>query len=129
MGKDVFGKEFTNGGDGEYSDCPEDAVDFEVQDGYTLIGGDAFSNCVSLKTIKLPKSIKKINEYAFDNCSSIQKIDLPPSLTTLGKYAFENCSSLEEILIQGPIPLIPKGTFYNCYCLSSVVLPESIQSI
>ena len=68
--------------------CPKDPVDFEVKDDYTIIGEWAFEDCVSLKTIKLPKSIKTINESAFYNCSSLQTIDLLPSLTTLGDDAF-----------------------------------------
>ena len=75
-------------------DCPRDAVDFEVKDGYTIIGECAFQNCVSLKTIKLPKYIKTINASAFFKCMLLQTIDLPLSLTTLGMAAFYNCSSL-----------------------------------
>jgi len=112
-----------------YGDCPKHAVEFVVKDGYTVIGWAAFDSCSSLKTIQIPKSIKRINTWAFRDCSLLQKIVLPPSLMILGESAFKNCASLEEIIIQGPIPLIPKETFKNCYRLKSVVLPESIQSI
>ena len=81
----LFYKEFSG------DDGPKDALDFEVKDGYTIIGWNDFDACVSLKTIKLPKSIKSISTGTFHNCSLLQKIDLPPSLTTLGICAFKNC--------------------------------------
>merc|ERR1740124_1116569 len=89
----------------------------------------AFQNCSSLQKIDLPPSIKTINRGAFSNCSSLETIDIPPSLTTLGERAFDNCGSLEEVFIQGPIPLIRRRTFENCYRLKNVVLPKSILSI
>merc|ERR1740124_1249392 len=89
----------------------------------------AFQNCSSLQKIDLPPSIKTINRGAFSNCSSLETIDIPPSLTTLGERAFDNCGSLEEVIIQGPIPLIRRRTFENCYRLKNVVLPKSILSI
>jgi len=125
-------KEFTNGNgyDGRclvYSDCPKDAVDFVVEDGYTIIGVWAFSDCVSLKTIKLPKSIKIINYKAFFNCSSLQKIDLPPSLTTLGDAAFEFCSSLQKIDLPPSLTTLSGSTFKYCSSLKEITGPPSLK--
>jgi len=119
-------KEFTNGGCGVYSDCPKDAVEFEVKDGYTLIGDSAFYNCESLKTVKLPESIKTINEDAFYNCSSLQKIDLPLSLTTLGDSAFQNCSSLQKIDLPLSLTTLGKYTFSGCSSLKEINGPPSL---
>jgi len=119
--------EFTNGGWGVYRDCPEDAVDFEVQDSFTIIGDFAFYDCVSLKNIKLPKSIKSINKIAFYNCSSLQKIDLPPSLTTLGDYAFENCSSLQKIDLPPSLTTLSDSAFENCRSLKEITGPPSLK--
>jgi len=119
-------KEFTND---YYSDCPKDAVEFEVQNSYTKIGGWAFYNCVALKTIKLPKSIKRINKYAFFNCSSLQTIDLPPPLTTLDDHAFSDCSSLQEIDLPSSLTTLRDEVFAGCSSLHKINLPPSLITV
>jgi len=125
-------KEFTNGNDSaydRYTDCPKDAVEFEIKDGYTIIGESAFKDCVSLKNIKLPKSIKRINTNAFYNCSSLQKIDLPSSLTTLGDHAFFNCSSLQSIVLPSSLTTLGYQAFFNCTSLQKIDLPPSLTTL
>jgi len=119
--------EFTNGGPLAYSDCPKDAVEFEVQDGYTRIGHAAFSYCRSLKTIKLPNSIKFIDRAAFFNCLSLQKIDLPSSLTALGDVVFYNCTSLQKVNLPPSLITLGKDVFGYCSSLKEINGPPSLK--
>ena len=61
------------------------------------LGGYAFRNCSSLKTIALPASLTSIGEYAFEDCSSMTSVALPAGLTSLGVGAFYGCDSLTSI--------------------------------
>lgn len=63
------------------------------------IGKWMFSNCSSLKSILLPTSIKKIDDFAFYNCSSLLEIHIPPKVQEIGETPFLNCLSLEKIEI------------------------------
>ena len=60
-------------------------------------GTGAFSGCISLKKVTLPKQIKKICGSTFHSCSSLEKIVLPYGVEEIGSYAFCGCSSLEEL--------------------------------
>ena len=122
----LFYTEFSND---DYGDCAEDAVDFKVKDGYTIIEEGAFQDCESLKTIKLSKSIKIINSRAFYNCSSLQKIDLPPSLTMLDDRAFQNCSSLQKFDLPLSLMTMSSYVFVNCSLLQKIVLPPSLTTL
>ena len=129
----LFYTVFTNGYDRRrgyfYSDCPKDAVYFVIKDRYTILGEKAFWNCVSLKTIKLPKSIKTINRYAFFNCLSLETIVLPPSLMTLGDRAFVNCSLLQTIVLPPSLTTLGDYAFVNCSSLQNIDLPPSITTM
>ena len=63
------------------------------------IGSEMFSDCSSLRIIKLPLKTKAICDYAFLNCSSLQKIQMPASTKEFGKQMFQNCLSLEKVYL------------------------------
>ena len=54
------------------------------------IGHYAFYNCVSLKEVTLPASLKEIGEKAFANCMNLREIVLPAGVK-IRAYAFQNC--------------------------------------
>lgn len=59
------------------------------------IGGEAFSNCVALKDIKLPEGLMSIGPCCFYN-TGISKIEIPSSVVNINGGAFSHCSSLNE---------------------------------
>jgi len=60
----------------------------------------AFCNCTSLKEVRLPKTLKTIDEFAFGN-TAIESIVIPESVTKLDRYAFGSCKQLKDIYIEG----------------------------
>ena len=106
-----------------------------VPEGVTKIGesscyGDhAFSNCESLQSITLPKSIIKIEESAFFNCKNLQSITLPKDVISIGSHAFSNCSSLRSITLPESVTKIERAAFSDCSSLRSITLSENLKTI
>ena len=60
-------------------------------EGTKRIEDGAFSGCMSLPSIELPKQLEYIGNYAFDNCHSLSKIVIPSKVTYIGDMAFAFC--------------------------------------
>ena len=60
----------------------------------TSIEDGAFSGCLSLKNVEIPRSVGTIGDYAFSSCKTLEKIIIPNNVKSIGNYAFNNCSSL-----------------------------------
>lgn len=60
-------------------------------EGTKRIEDGAFSGCMSLPSIELPKELEYIGNYAFDNCHSLSKIVIPSKVTYIGEMAFAFC--------------------------------------
>ncbi len=58
------------------------------------IGGWAFDNCSSLKSITIPDSVTSIGYRAFFYCESLTRITIPDSVTSIGDGAFDYCDNL-----------------------------------
>lgn len=61
------------------------------------IGNMMFSSCSSLKSVILPKNLKKISDYAFAGCISLKEITIPQTISEIGEFPFDRCSSLDRI--------------------------------
>lgn len=61
------------------------------------IGAYAFSYCIDLTEITIPKGVASIGEFSFDQCEKLETIDLPSRITSIGIGAFGECTSLKHI--------------------------------
>ena len=95
----------------------------------TSIGGNAFSNCISLTSITIPSSVTSIGNYAFQYCYSLTQFTIPNSVTSIGEGAFYNCSSFTSIGIPSSVTSIGYQAFSNCISLTSITIPSSVTSI
>ena len=113
-----------------------------IPDGITTIGYAAFANKREnvnniqyandndkLISVKIPNSVKSINDFAFYNCTKLKIINIPNSVTSIGGGAFERCKSLTSITIPNSVTNIEKEAFYGCSSLSSITIPNSVTSI
>ncbi len=75
-----------------------------IRDSVVTIGMLAFKNCSSLETVTIPasSSLETIGNEAFSECINLKNINLPTSLKTIGRWAFSDCHSLESLWI-GPL--------------------------
>ena len=91
------------------------------------ISWGSFAECVNLKSITLPPSVKTVDGRAFYECRSLAEVNLPEGLQRINASAFSECKSLVGVNL--PQGLISLGTaaFYNCTALESIVLPDGMQ--
>lgn len=75
-----------------------------------------------IKEIKLPESVKKIEDYAFCCRLGIKEISLPKGLKHIGNSAFECCRNLATVEIKGTLDYIGKSAFMDCTALKSITL-------
>lgn len=65
----------------------------------TYLLDNAFSNCITLQSITLPKSIKYIGNYAFSGCTSLTLMVIPDSVSQIGGAILQGCTALEALTI------------------------------
>ena len=99
--------------------------------GYTAYVSGFTSNRTD---VVIPSTIKgytvnTINGMAFKDCLKLKRITIPDTVKYLGRYAFENCISLEFVDLGKGIEEISEGTFKNCQSLKSFTVPEQITYI
>jgi len=95
----------------------------------TVIGKEAFYNCINLISIILPDSVTAIGNEAFSYCTGLAAITLPDSVTTIGNGAFSDCTSLTAITLPDNITAINDSAFYKCSSLTSIIMGDSVTSI
>ena len=84
-----------------------------------VVGNYMFYNCRSLTSLKLPKTVKKIEQYAMQYCKSLQKCTLPESLSEINDKAFAN-TSLSEVTFPASLTSIKYKAFSECSDLKTL---------
>lgn len=95
-----FGRNLQYLGSAVFSGC---AALQRVQLTYTSIHKlqDAtFKDCVSLKKISVPDTVKKIGENCFSGCSSLNVFEFHSKVSEIGLGAFEGCTALEVVRLR-----------------------------
>ena len=103
-----------------------------------ILGPHSFADLDKLLTIKLPKSVKYIDQ-AFNNCSQLRSVEMPENLICVGDTtnrlnmgdnigAFRNCTNLEEIIFHN-CEKIGGNAFYQCNSLQEITLPKNLKHV
>ena len=93
------------------------------------IGDEAFRNCITLRSLRLPDGIKKIGKQAFEGCTNLASIDLGSGLEEVDWRAFCGCTSLASVVLPESMKEIGEGAFAGCTGLLSAVIPERVKRI
>ncbi|MBD5160180.1 MAG: leucine-rich repeat protein [Ruminococcus sp.] len=103
--------------------------DIVIPDSVTSIGECAFSDCISLTSVKIPDNVTSIGEYAFSDCSNLISVEIPDSVTSIESDIFSGCSGLTSIEIPDSITNIEYSAFQKCSSLTSIEIPDSVISM
>ena len=57
-------------------------------------GRVAFTDCLGLTKIKMPKSIKTIARWAFSGCVSLAEVHIPAGIESIDSEAFALCPNV-----------------------------------
>lgn len=63
--------------------------------GITVLPVRAFSNCDSIKEVKIPVGVTVIGESAFYHCDNLKAVEIPDSVNRIGHSAFNECNNLK----------------------------------
>ena len=99
----------------------------------TSIGKRAFAyeNCAvngTIKSIKIPKTAKKIGSEAFIYCMNIKKIKIPKGVTSIGDKAFYFCEALGSVSLPETLQSVGKEAFWNT-SLKNISIPKRLTKI
>lgn len=115
-----------------FSDCRSlESIDLS-NSSITEIPKNAFSNCTSLKTVKLPPTVTKIADDAFANCKKLEEIQGLSNckISEIGTDAFAGCYNLKMFdLSSATITALPDSLCNNMYAVTTVRLPKTLTSI
>lgn len=90
-----------------------------------FIGIEAFEDCESLISVKIPNSVNGIEDYAFHGCQTLPSITIPDSVTSIGNQAFDSCNSFKSVTIPNSVMSIGDNAFRRCESLTSIAVDDN----
>ena len=93
------------------------------------IGSLAFFGCGQLTSVSIPAGVTKIGDGAFSYCSSLQSVVIPAGVTEIERYTFSECRSLQSVSLPAGITTIGESAFSRCHKLTSVSIPGNVREI
>lgn len=111
--------------DGAFSNCTS-LESIKLPKTLSIIGKMTFAGCHALKSITIPDSVSTISDYAFFDCRALTNVKLGKTLKSIGKYAFENCITLPEIKIPASVTSIDDGAFSSCDVLTKLTVESNV---
>ena len=85
------------------------------------IGFRMFWSCPNLQSIKLPQSVKIVDNDAFLNCQSLVSVIIPEGVTEMRSLVFRSCKALEQLKLPSTLTCIGDGLVKDCTSLKSVL--------
>ena len=75
------------------------------------------------------KKITSIKSKTFENCIELKSVTIPASVKIIGNTAFRGCVNLTNIMISDGMMSIDAGAFLDCINLKNVTIPASVSNI
>ncbi|MDE6638253.1 MAG: leucine-rich repeat domain-containing protein [Muribaculaceae bacterium] len=88
-----------------------------------------FGNCLQLKNVTLPVSVKYIGTNTFSDCTNLSHVTLHEGIVLIGRGTFSRCTSLESVTIPSTVTTLGSNLFARDTNLKSVTMPDGISFI
>ena len=88
-------------GDAPWAESREDITSVDIGEGITTVGARAFACFPNLRSVILPKSLRRISFSAFEGCTSLTEVDIPPVLNIRCLYDPEPRPAFSRVLTIG----------------------------
>lgn len=132
---DYNGNVYTVVGIGESAFAASSITSIKLPNTLRFIEQYAFSQCSQLKALQLPNRVESIGR-AFISKSAITHIKIPNSVTSIAPYAFGpdvnsspcQLESIDLTELSSSVTELPEGIFWTC-SLKTIVIPNSIKTI
>ncbi len=92
-----------------------------------VIGERAFYGVDGFETIRIPSSVRTIEDLAFGECWDLRRITIPGTVESIGEEVFFECKNLMEVIYEEGIQEI--GCGYKDTSIRRIQFPESTVSI
>jgi hypothetical protein len=102
--------------------------EFVIEEGYDIIGSEAFRDCDTLIKIYIPRSVKEIRKNAFECCIHMETVEFAETsaLKRIDDCAFYRCGSLKGIKFPHGLETIGNSAFELCTSLTSIDIPVGV---
>lgn len=119
--EDVTGS-FVTPGYHSFANC-ESLKSIVISDEATYVGRSAFDGCVSLRTVTIGNKVNTIGSSAFHG-SGLKSLYIPASVAKIEEYAFYGCYALGEIEVGRTTPPALGKNALDLNFLKSVIVPK-----
>ena len=97
-----------------------------IPEGVTSLGY-AFTECSTIESVTIPKSMTKIDKWAFKDCSNLRAVNMHDDITKIGEEAFTG-NVIEEIQLPENLDTIEISAFSGCK-LTNIIIPNKVTAI
>ena len=110
-----------------------------LPDNVEELGQDVFGASTALRSITLPRNLKKLTTGertnmtygTFEGCTALESITIPASVTDVDHHAFYNCTALQTVTFEAgcSVSVIKTSTFEGCKALTTVIAPTGLAEV
>lgn len=101
------------------------------------IGGQAFENCDSLRTVIMEEPSEVIDSedgceigwFAFAYCDKLEEFTMPNTITQMGEAVFAQCENLKSVTLSSSLDILPVHTFYGCEKLRELRNTDNLRCV
>ncbi len=84
----------------------DERIEYEVEEGTTEIGCNAFEGQMHLQKVILPETVAVVGEDAFESCQNLKEVTLPEGLREIRADVFRHCVKLNELRLPSSLSVL-----------------------